>query len=157
MMWENSSDCLLPCGCNPCRLCGSSDEMYVEQILNDWHGRGRVIRIGCLCKGAMELDKDESRTSGFDPESEAVAEWNEMNPLTEGRVRKFLYLSFIPGCFGMASIFGCRAYHFFFHPEWTEPQMVRELWPLLLAGFILIYLSVARIAFTYEGGGKTSG
>jgi len=45
----------VPDDCLACRRCGSKSEMYCEEpVLGDWHGRGRVVRIGCTCDDCME-------------------------------------------------------------------------------------------------------
>lgn len=71
----------VPQGARPCYYCKSMDELYAESPVNgDWHGRGHVIRIGCLCDDG--LADDDYRTE-FDIPKEALAEWNEMLPLDE--------------------------------------------------------------------------
>jgi hypothetical protein len=57
--------------------------MYCEYIPGDrsWQGVP-VIRIGCNCDGVMAMveegDKDDGRTTGYQPVDEAVREWNIM-------------------------------------------------------------------------------
>lgn len=77
----------VPPGLHKCRWCGGPPQ-YVEAA-NDWDGRGVVVRIGCLCDESSSpgMEKDDSRTSGFDPMPEAIAEWNAMNaPPLPGRL-----------------------------------------------------------------------
>jgi hypothetical protein len=45
--------------------------------VEDWHGRGFVIRIYSMCDAADAYDKDDIRTE-FLPADEAVEEWNRM-------------------------------------------------------------------------------
>lgn len=76
MAWEPLHDVPVPAGCVPCRLCGKRC-MVAEMIEHDWEGRGRVIRIWSNCDESDDFEKDDIRTE-FEPEAEAVAEWNEM-------------------------------------------------------------------------------
>lgn len=78
--WEEK-ECEAPDGLIPCKFCGilCAEAAWV----NDIDGRGQVIRIGTSCRDSLDLwnsgkvEKDDLRTE-FSPESEAVAEWNEM-------------------------------------------------------------------------------
>lgn len=61
--------------------------MEMEHEAEDWHGRGYVVRICAMCDEAEQAiqghvgppycDKDDLRTTGFQPPSEAIDEWNE--------------------------------------------------------------------------------
>lgn len=81
MTWPTPYEVPVPDDTLPCRFCGKRC-MYAEAV-EDWDGRGEVIRIGCGCEAmtAFPKDSDEdwlTRTSGFDLPCGAVAEWNEM-------------------------------------------------------------------------------
>lgn len=72
-------------GCLPCKRCGNKDEMGCEEPVDgDWDTGERVIRISCGCDQCLDewesgrCDKDDIRTSGFQPPDCAIAEWNEM-------------------------------------------------------------------------------
>lgn len=73
-------DAELPACMNVCRCCRKLDEAYAEAV-NDWYGRGVVVRLGCLCEGSMAMDTGRETRTEFLPEAEAVKQWNEMNPL----------------------------------------------------------------------------
>lgn len=45
------------------------------EAVEDWDGRGVVMRIYSMCDESDEYDKDDIRTE-FLPASEAVREWN---------------------------------------------------------------------------------
>lgn len=61
--------------CLPCKLCGSHEEMYGEEV-DDWETGLPVIRIGCLCDASMELRFPDDIRTEFLPLDEAIAEWN---------------------------------------------------------------------------------
>jgi hypothetical protein len=75
MTWPALKDAIVPHGCVPCRFCDGHC-MKAEGV-EDWHGRGFVIRIYSMCDAADAYDKDDIRTE-FLPADEAVEEWNRM-------------------------------------------------------------------------------
>lgn len=80
-VWGRAFEDKVPAEAQPCRLCGSTKDMYMESITEDqaWEGV-KVSRIGCLCDEAMgQADKDDARTTGYQPVADTVKEWNEMN------------------------------------------------------------------------------
>lgn len=61
-----------------CKLCGGRGDMYCEIPVNgDYYGRGFVMRIGCVCDAAMEVEGKGWRTE-FETYHKAVRDWNEM-------------------------------------------------------------------------------
>jgi hypothetical protein len=75
--WDwDEKECENPAGLKACRFCGS--HCYSTDWVNDYRGRGKVIRISCGCSQLPGYEKDDFRTACFAPEADAVAEWNEM-------------------------------------------------------------------------------
>lgn len=68
-------DADVPDGCDPCRLCGGYC-MEAEGV-EDWGGRGFVIRIFSMCDESVEMDKDDIRTE-FSTPDDAVEAWNAL-------------------------------------------------------------------------------
>jgi hypothetical protein len=67
--------------CDPCAWCKQRIEMYAEiPVRGDWYCRGFVIRIGCVCDGAMKIPDKGWRTE-FETYAEAIRSWNEMQRL----------------------------------------------------------------------------
>ena len=80
MVWSTLIDVDVPSGCLPCMECG---EMCMKaEGVEDWNGRGRVLRIFSMCDESFNLPNDLVRTE-FDPPEEARAAWNKM--VVEGR------------------------------------------------------------------------
>jgi len=75
--WGETKDCPMPKGCNPCRLCKG---MCMEaEMVEDYDRKIPLVRITAMCDASVDQHKDDIRTE-FAPETEAVAEWNRMNP-----------------------------------------------------------------------------
>jgi len=81
LMSEALKEVPVPNGLVNCYYCGKQC-MYTEAV-EDWGGRGEVIRIGSLCDESDSEEKDKTRTE-FAPLEEAIKEWNSMQT-EEGR------------------------------------------------------------------------
>lgn len=58
-------------------------------------------------------------------------------------------LGIILAAAGAAIVVTARLYHFVEHPEWTEPQALRELWHVLALGGLLLAAAAALAVANY--------